>query len=103
MSNNAPTERRCLKIKAYRTDEEFEENCPCAFEIYDLVNSIKDTDVQWFLDVAFFFPNEQKYIITFKSYDTPEYNDYSLGISAQKNDSGAYDLTITGRVDNLLA
>ncbi|SLK21730.1 MULTISPECIES: hypothetical protein [unclassified Paenibacillus] len=90
------------RIRAYKTKEEFQENCDCAYAVYNLVDSINDSDVTWFFDVCFYFPNQKLYTISFVSYETPEYKDYKLGISAIQNESGFYDLKITQRVDNLL-
>lgn len=85
----------------YRTEKEFRDKCPCYYAILEFIDNIKDTDVRWFFDVGYAFYPEKRYCIIFKSYITPEYEDYVLSVESTKvNDT--YNIKIVKKVDNLL-
>ncbi|KEI11771.1 hypothetical protein [Clostridium novyi] len=85
----------------YKTEVQFLNNCPCAYEILEFIDNLKDTDVHWFFDHGFSFYNKNKYCIIFKSYSTPEYDNYVLSIEAIKTND-VYTIKIIKKIDNLL-
>lgn len=88
--------------KIYKSEELFLDECPCAYQLLNFVDNIKDTDVRWFFDVGYAYYKEDKYYVIFKSYVTDEYKDYVLSIEAAGKD-GKYDIRIIKKIDNLLS
>lgn len=87
--------------EAYKTKEEFKDNCPCAYQVLNYVDEIKDTDVKWFFDICYNHYPERRFSTIFRSYSTSEYKDYVLSVEAKFNDvKKQYDLRIVKKVDN---
>lgn len=92
-----------MKRVFYKNESDFIENCPCAYQILNYIDGIKDTDVKWFFDFGISDYPEDVHRIIFKSYCTPEYKDYVLSLSAEAIDeSSKYSIELVKRVDNLL-
>lgn len=88
--------------EAYKTKEEFKDNCPCWYQILDFVKSIEDTDTRWYFDICYNHHPERRYSTIFKSYSTEEYKDYVLSVEARFNDElRKYEFRIVKKVDNL--
>lgn len=72
-----------MPYKIMKTEEEFTDNCICAYGVLNYVNNI-DTDVRWWFDVAYCHDFDKKrYSTIFKSYITDEYKDYVLSIESK--------------------
>ena len=72
-----------MPYRIMKTEEEFEDNCRCAYSILNYVDTI-ETDVRWWLDVSYQDDFEGKrYWTIFKSYITDEYKDYVLSIESK--------------------
>ena len=81
----------------YKTNNEFEDNCECAFSIYKFIDSISP-NVRWFFDKCYVLDNHKKYTVIFKSYCTPEYKDYSASIEAIYNSKTQnYDIKLISK------
>ncbi|AKN32339.1 hypothetical protein Ccar_16300 [Clostridium carboxidivorans P7] len=81
------------------TEEEFEDECICAYGILNFVDRV-ESDVKWWFNVAYYDDYENKYIVIFKSYITEEYKDYILSIEVKKvNDSWEYK--VLKKIDGL--
>lgn len=66
-----------------KTEEEFKDNCECAYGILNYIDTIT-TDVRWWFDVAYSHDfDERRYSTLFKSYITEEYKDYILSIESK--------------------
>jgi hypothetical protein len=88
--------------ETHNNEEEFDDNCPCAFQIYEYVQNITDTDVRWFFDISYSHYPEDRHTAIYKSYASEEYKDYILSVEGKKNNMGGYDLRIIKKVDNLV-
>lgn len=84
-----------------KTEEEFTDNCPCAYEILDYIDTI-DTDVRWWFDVAYNQDFGKRYSTIFKSYATDEYKDYILSIES-KFINDKWEHKVFKKVDGLTA
>ncbi|WP_144024883.1 hypothetical protein [Paenibacillus odorifer] len=91
-----------MRREIHKTEEEFDDNCPCAGSIWLFVNDIKDTDVKWFFDVGYSHYPEDVHWAIYKSYVTDEYKDYVLSIVAKKNENGEYVAKVHKKIDNLI-
>jgi hypothetical protein len=69
--------------KVFKKEEEFEDECPCAYRIYKYVETI-ETDVKWWFHRAYDDYDEDKYTVIFTSYITEEYKDYILSVEAKR-------------------
>ncbi len=65
----------------FSTEEEFTDECPCAYGVLNFVNTV-ETDVRWWFSVAYYNDVSNFYSIIFKSYITDEYKDYVLSVQA---------------------
>lgn len=88
--------------ETHKTEEEFDNNCPCAYQMYEFLKNITDTDVRWYFNIAYSHHAEDRHTAIYKSYITEEYKDYVLSIEGKKNKDGEYDLRIVKKVDNLV-
>jgi hypothetical protein len=71
-----------MPYKIMKTEEEFTDNCICAYGILNYVDTI-NTDVRWWFDVSYCHDvDEKRYSTIFKSYITDEYKDYVLSIES---------------------
>jgi hypothetical protein len=94
-----------LSATVYRTKEEFEDNCLCAYAIIDYVETHYNTAyIKWFFDRCYDhstdWDKKEIYTVIFTSFDTPDYKDYVLSIQAVKTDNG-YEFNLIKKVDNL--
>lgn len=89
-----------MLCRIMKTEEEFEDNCRCAYSILDYVDKI-DTDVRWWFDTSYSHDFDSKrYTTIFKSYITEEYKDYVLSIESNLvNDK--WEHKIIKKVDGL--
>jgi hypothetical protein len=77
--------------------EEYQWRCPFAFELDDYVNSISGEN-RWFFDkCSYSLWSDDKYSVTFKSYDSPEYRNFLLSISVSRNGSN-WDFSIHKKI-----
>lgn len=85
--------------KIYKTEDEFLDNCLCAYRILNFVDNI-ESDARWFFNCCYFMQPERNYCVIFKSYDMHEYENYVLSIEAAwKNEN--WNIRIIKKVDNL--
>lgn len=82
-----------------KTEEEFTDNCECAYKVLNFIDNI-ETDVRWWFNIAYYNQFDNAYNVLFTSYITEEYKDYVLSIYAIKKD-GEWNLRITKKVDGL--
>lgn len=84
-----------MHFDIYKTNNDFEENCECAFSIYKFIDSI-NSNVRWFFDKCYVLDNHKKYSVILKSYDTPDYKDYLATVEATYNvKTQNYDIKLT--------
>lgn len=83
----------------YKTPEEFEDNCLCAYSVYDFIDNIA-SDVMWFFQKCYMFDNHNRYLIDLTSYDTPNYKDFSACIEAVYNiQTKHYDIKLLSKIE----
>ena len=82
-----------------KTEEEFEDNCECAYGILNFLDSV-ETDVRWWFDVAYNHNFDGVYTAIFKSYITEEYKDYCLSIEG-KCVNNTWEYRVIKKVDGL--
>lgn len=87
--------------ESYKSEDVFLDRCPCAIQVLNFVDSIKDTDARWYFYKGYAFHSERRFSIIFKSYAMPEYEDYVLSVEAQYSE-GKCNFRIVKKVDNLL-
>lgn len=89
-----------MSFEFYKTQSDFEDNCNCAFTIYDFIDHI-DTKVKWFFKECCVIDNHKQYIVEFSSYDMPGYEDFKAIITATYNlQSQKYDVTLTSKYES---
>lgn len=72
-----------MAYRIMKTEEEFLDNCRCAYDILNYVDTIS-TDVRWWFDVSYSHEfDETRYSTIFKSYITEEYKDHILSIESK--------------------
>ncbi|MBS4162264.1 hypothetical protein GWP49_35020 [Klebsiella pneumoniae] len=88
------------KDDIYETEEDFHYYCPCAFKMESFIENKLETDTRWFFHRCYCFREEKRYAAIFKSYDFPEYRDYSLSLEGTLKD-GEYQIRVVQKIDGL--
>lgn len=89
-----------MAYRIMKTEEEFLDNCRCAYDILNYVDTIS-TDVRWWFDVSYSHEfDETRYSTIFKSYITEEYKDHILSIESKLIDD-KWEHKIFKKVDGL--
>lgn len=89
-------------LKAYRTLEDFEENCWLfSTKLFNFVESISGEN-RWFFDVCYHnvYERPNTYQVLFSSYETPEYAKFVLSIYVTHTPNG-FEFKITKQVTDL--